>query len=81
MKVVRLGEVRDLLAEWEKVRSGIACAEISGFSITVRKADGRETCYIGGHYRASPAAAARVALKMSALRVLEEDEPPRLTAS
>ena len=75
-KIVNLGKVRDLLAEWEKVRAHIVTGHVTGWSATICD-DEHETVYLGGVYQDDPAAALRAALKSSAARVLIED-PPRV---
>lgn len=80
-KIVQLGAVRNLLAEWEKVRSHIAAGEINGWSITIRDGLDEETIYLGGTYKEDPQAALKAALRMSAARVLTEDDPPKFGTS
>lgn len=77
-KVVNLGNVRDLLAEWDRVRLHILAGGITGFQAAFCDTNVSETIFLGGVYRDDPAASLRVALKMSAARVLTEDPPPRL---
>lgn len=77
-KVVDLGTVRDLLAEWERVRSHILAGGIAGFQVAFCGENTNETIFVGGTYKDNPTAALRVALKMSAARVLTEDPPPLL---
>jgi expansin (peptidoglycan-binding protein) len=73
-KVVNLGQVRDLAAEWEKVRQAIRGARVSGFYLAVMSPNGDETIYSGGLYKQAPEAAAKAALRISAVRVLNEDD-------
>jgi uncharacterized protein YbaA (DUF1428 family) len=75
-KVVSLGQVRDLLAEWDRVKAHIVSGKITGFHAAFRDSDMNETMFAGGVYR-DPAEAARAALRMSAYRTLTEDKPPR----
>lgn len=74
--VVNLGQVRDLLAEWERVKAHIVGGKITGFHATFRDSEQTETTFAGGVYREDPAQAARAALRMSAYRTLTEDTPP-----
>jgi hypothetical protein len=78
MKVVQLGPVRDLRAQWEAVRDAIVQGRVSGFYLTVMDGNGKEAMYVGGNYKADPMAAAGAALKMSAVRMSLEDEPPQI---
>jgi hypothetical protein len=73
-KVVQLGRVRDLLAEWEKVRQGILAGQVDGFHTALRRGE-RETIYMGGVFLEDSEAAARAALKASISRMLAEDRP------
>lgn len=75
-KVVNLGQVRDLLAEWDKVKAHIVSGNIAGFHAAFRDTEQNETVFMGGVYRDDPSAAARSALRMSAYRTLTEDTPP-----
>lgn len=75
MKVVKLGMVRDLLAEWEKVRRHILAGETAGFHSMFCDSDGQETLFLGGVYKEDPEKALKATLKVSAARVLDEDEP------
>jgi hypothetical protein len=81
MKVVQLGPIRDLTDEWEKVRQHFVSGKVTGFSITLRDDQGREAIYMAGHYKRSPKDAARVAMRMSAARVMAEDDPLPLTGT
>lgn len=74
-KVVNLGSVRDLFAEWEKVHGAIRTGRVSAFQLTVRDDDGRETIYLGGVYKQDPRLALGAILKTSAARVSLEDQP------
>lgn len=74
-KVVNLGQVRDLLAEWDKVKAHILNGEVAGFHASFRDSEQNETTFAGGVYL-DPVEAARVALRLSAYRTLTEDIPP-----
>lgn len=74
-KVVNLGQVKDLMSEWEKVRQSIIAGQIEGWAATLRCADGLEVVYLGGVYKRDRALASRAALRQSAARMLAEDEP------
>lgn len=65
MKVVNLGEARDLLAQWGQVKKHILKGDIKGFAICIKDDNGLEFVYLGGQYKADPQGAARVALRMS----------------
>jgi hypothetical protein len=78
MNVVRLGPVRDLKSQWEAVRNSVVQGKVTGFYLVLMGPNGQETMYCGGSYKADPMAAAGAALKLSAARVLEEDDPPVL---
>jgi hypothetical protein len=81
-KVVNLGKVRDLLAEWETVRKHILAGNISGFqSMFCDTTTGRETIYVGGVYREDPQKALKAMLRMSAARALTEDDPPQFSVN
>lgn len=73
-RVVQLGKVRDLLAEWEKVRHGILAGEVDGFHTALRRGK-RETVYIGGVFKEDSEAVTRIILKASVARMLAEDQP------
>jgi hypothetical protein len=77
-RVVNIGKVRDLLMEWEKVRRHITAGRITGFQTVFCDSQDRETIYLGGVYRENPQAGIAATLKLSAARMLEEDEPARL---
>lgn len=74
MNIVNLGQVRDLKAEWEKVRDAICQGKVKGFYLSVLADTGKETIYVGGRYKEDPQQAARAALRISAARVMEEDD-------
>lgn len=77
-RVVNLGNVRSLLAEWEKVRQHILKRRITGFQTVFRDSENAEAIFFGGVYKDDPQAALAATLKLSAAKVLEEDEPPLL---
>lgn len=76
IKVVSLGQVRDLLAEWDRVKAHIVGGKITDFHAVFRDSEMNEAVFAGGVYREDPAEAARAALRMSAYRTLTEDPPP-----
>lgn len=80
-KIINLGAVLDLQAEWEKGRDFIRSGRVRGFNLTLMREDGTEQIVLGGVYNADPQAAVRALLKMSAARVQEDDEPPLFQAS
>jgi hypothetical protein len=76
-KVVYMAAVKDLLAELEKLRLDVLAGEVQGWGGTVKFTDGREVAYIGGTFKHSTADQARAMLKVSALRTMMEDTPPK----
>lgn len=77
--VVYMAAVKDLLIELDKLRSDVLAGEIQGWGGVVRRSDGVEVVYLGGTFKTSSADRARAMLKVSAARVLREEEtiPPR----
>lgn len=80
-KVIQLGQIRDLLTEWDKVRQRIIAGKLSGFSIILMGDADRETVILGGVYQDDPQAAVRAALRMSAARTLAEDRAAKTLQS
>lgn len=74
-KIVNLGQVRDLLSEWERVKDEIRAGRIEGFALMVRAPNGGEAIYVGGHYKSNPHEATRCVLRLSAALVMVEDPP------
>lgn len=72
--VVYMGEVRDLLMELDKLRADVLAGDIRGWGGVVSRTDGREVIYLGGTFKTSSADRARAMLRVSAARVLREDE-------
>jgi hypothetical protein len=72
--LARVRELKDLLAEWEKVRQEILLGQIDGFHTALRRGE-CETIYVGGRFKKDSEAAARAALKASLYRMLDEDPP------
>jgi hypothetical protein len=78
--VVYMREVRDLLAELDKLRADVLAGEAKGWGGSVFYADGREVVYIGGAFKDNAQDRARAMLKVSALRARREDDylpPPK----
>lgn len=73
MNVVHLGQVRDLRAEWDRVRDAVSRGRVTGFYLTVLNDNGKETIYVGGAYTEDPQLAARSALRMSMARMMDEE--------
>jgi hypothetical protein len=65
MRVVHLGEVRDLLTKWDEVRAAILRGEADGFWVALRAPTGREAIYMGGHYAANPDSAMKITMRVS----------------
>jgi hypothetical protein len=80
-KIRDLGQVRDILAEWEMVRQALVAGVVAGFHVGLLDQNGAETIYVGGVYKSDPEAAARAALRAWMKRMLNEDEPPIFQAS
>jgi hypothetical protein len=74
-KIIDLGQVRDLFAEWEKVRQHLATMHVKGFQIALVGPDDKETVYTGGVYKEDPLRALSATLKLSAARALADDPP------
>lgn len=74
MNVVNLGKVRDLRAEWKRVLEVMDGRQVTDFYVTLRSADGQESVYLGGVYKTDRSAALKAALKISAARVMVEDD-------
>lgn len=73
--VVYMGAVRDLLAELDNLRLDVLAGEIQGWGGVVKYAGGKDVVYLGGSFKASSTDRARAMLKVSAARMLAEDEP------
>jgi hypothetical protein len=65
MKVVQLGECRDLLRHWDKVRRHILRGKVKGWGITLLSEDGQETIFVAGDYEQDPAARLQASLRLS----------------
>lgn len=76
-RIVDLGSVKDLLAEWEKVRISILQGRITGFQTTLMDEDQTETVFFGGVYKEDPKLALSAILKTSAAKTIAHDVPPR----
>jgi hypothetical protein len=74
-KVVLLGPIRELLAEWDRVRDGILAGQVKGWATTLMDESEGETVFLGGIYKTDPEKATRAALRQSAARMLLEDPP------
>lgn len=73
--IINLGSVRDLLPEWMKVRNHITTEKVSGWYAVFRDEDGQETAFVGGVYKDNTSLATAALLKLSAARMLLEDDP------
>jgi hypothetical protein len=76
--VVYMGAVRELLTELDKLRADVLAGEAIGWGGSVFYADGSEVVYVGGSFRDNGQLQARAMLKVSVLRVLREDTPPKV---
>jgi hypothetical protein len=65
MRVVHLGQVRDLLSNWEEVRTAILRSEVDGFWVALRYPSGKEAIFMGGHYADDPRSAMKVTMRVS----------------
>lgn len=74
-KIVRLGEIRDLLAEWEKVRTKILSSTVTSFYAQTEDEAGHQSVYWGGRYKEEPHEALAAMLKVLAARAMVEDLP------
>lgn len=75
VQVINLAEIRQLLAEWDKVRAAILAGHLSGFHAGVRTTLGVDTVFLGGVFKSDPAAAMRGILRASAAaRVTPADD-------
>lgn len=79
-KIIDLGQIRDIRAEWAKVAHLLSNTKIRGFNLTLLDENGDEAIFLGGTYKADPHEAVKALLRMSAARVLAEDEPPQIKA-
>lgn len=79
--VVDLGAVRNVLSVWDEVRAHLVKGEVDRFHVTLGGPDGNETVYIGGVFKEDAEAWLRSALRMSAIRMMKEDEPPKFCSS
>jgi hypothetical protein len=75
-KIVNLGLIKDLLAEWDRVRSHIVSGDITGFQTVFLDSDSHESIFTGGVCKDDPRAALKAALRLSMARTLSEDTPP-----
>jgi hypothetical protein len=80
-KIVVLGQVRDVLAEWERARSAFLTGKYKGFYLHLQNEEGGDTVFVGGVHKEDSYAATKAMLKVSAARALTEDEPPPLKVS
>jgi hypothetical protein len=65
VKVINLGEARDLLAAWEDVRRHILAGRIKGYALNIRDMNGKDTIYLAGEFKTDPAKALKASLRMS----------------
>jgi hypothetical protein len=77
-KIVDLGQIRDIVSEWGRVREHLATRKAKAFQLVLMGDDDEETVFIGGIYKQDPQRALSAALKCSAARALAEDPPPIL---
>lgn len=71
-KVVNLGDVRDLLGVWDKVRQQLAKGQSKGFALCLMDESGKETIYLGGHYECNAQDALKAAMAISWERTKQE---------
>lgn len=65
MKVVNLGECRDLLKGWDLVRAEILKGRVQGYALCIKDWEDRESVFFAGSYQAEHETAASAALRMS----------------
>lgn len=82
VRVINLGQTRELLAEWDKVRAAILAGHLSGFHAGVRTTLGVDTIFLGGVFRDDPMAAMHGILRASAECAMPPPSaPPAFVAS
>jgi hypothetical protein len=64
--VVLMANVRELLAELDKLKADVLKGNITGWGGMVKHADGNEVVYLGGTFRFSSEDRTRCVLKVSA---------------
>lgn len=65
MQLIKLSEVRSLLARWDEVRRLIGRYAVVGFALALKFSDGEESILFGGEYERDDRAACRAILRMS----------------
>lgn len=65
MKVVNLGEARDLLRRWDEVRTKILNGEVTAFALCVKDDQGREAIFYAGQYERRKAEGLKASMAMS----------------
>lgn len=73
--VVNLTTIREMLNEWERVRLRIISGDVSGFQAALMSLKRDETLHAAGCYVRDSNLAARASLRMSAARMMVEDQP------
>lgn len=81
MKVVDLGECRDLLRRWEDVRTLIVQGRIQALAMTVLCRDGSQSVHLAGRYSDDPQAALDAALRMSWHITKDKEAPERASGT
>jgi hypothetical protein len=79
-KIVDLGEIRDVLVEWDRVRTHLLTQRAKGFQLAIIGPDESEAIFTGGIYKQDPLRALSASLKCSAARALADDPPLALQA-
>lgn len=64
-RVVNLGPIRDLLADWDRVREAILRGDVKAFALTMRGLDGQEAIFLGGDFKRDYADALMASLRTS----------------
>lgn len=72
MRVINLGQHRDLLKSWDEVQGHLRRGKARGFALMLIDQDGSEAVYLGGSCKSNPEEAARAGLQIS-LEVVKLD--------
>jgi hypothetical protein len=65
LKVVQLGDVRDMLAKLDQVRAVVQRGQVKGFSLTILEKDDSQHVFMGGELRHNSELNLKVAMRNS----------------
>lgn len=65
MKVIDMGQVRDLLKDWDDVAKAIRQGRIKAWALTLRSTEGKEAVYFGGDFKDDSGARLNASMAMS----------------